>query len=80
MKFRVFCDVAPGNDVEVNRRFIGAYYFHHQGDDQAITALIEAVRTYETSVNFTVTTRSYIPEDSKLNYDRCFHHYLTFMN
>jgi hypothetical protein len=27
---------------------------------------MEAVRTSETSVSFNVTTRSYIPEDSKL--------------
>jgi hypothetical protein len=32
-----------------------------------IIALIEAVRTSETSVNFTLTTRRYIPEDSKLH-------------
>jgi hypothetical protein len=31
-----------------------------------IRAMIEAVRTSETSVNFNVTTRRYIPEDSKL--------------
>jgi hypothetical protein len=29
--------------------------------------LMEAVRTSETSVNFNVTTRRYIPEDSKLH-------------
>jgi hypothetical protein len=29
--------------------------------------LIEAVRTYETSVNFNVSTRRYIPEDSELH-------------
>jgi hypothetical protein len=28
---------------------------------------MEAVRTSETSVNFNVTTRRYIPEDSKLH-------------
>jgi hypothetical protein len=33
-----------------------------------MTALMmEAVRTSETSVNFNVTTRRYIPEDSKLH-------------
>jgi hypothetical protein len=31
-----------------------------------IALMIEAVRTSETSVNFNVTTRRYIPEDSKL--------------
>jgi hypothetical protein len=29
--------------------------------------MMEAVRTSETSINFNVTTRRYIPEDSKLN-------------
>jgi hypothetical protein len=29
-------------------------------------AMMEEVRTSETSVNFNVTTRRYIPEDSKL--------------
>jgi hypothetical protein len=32
-----------------------------------IDLMMEAVRTSETSVNFNVTTRRYIPEDSKLN-------------
>jgi hypothetical protein len=31
-----------------------------------ITLMMEAVRTSETSVNFKVTTRCYIPNDSKL--------------
>jgi hypothetical protein len=31
-----------------------------------IALMMEAVRTYETSVNFNVTTRRYIPEYSKL--------------
>jgi hypothetical protein len=30
-----------------------------------IKAMMEAVRTSETSVNFNVTTQRYIPEDSK---------------
>jgi hypothetical protein len=30
-------------------------------------AMMEAVRTTETTVNFNVTTRRYIPEDSKLH-------------
>jgi hypothetical protein len=32
-----------------------------------IALMMEAVRTSETSVNFNVTTRRYIPEDSKLH-------------
>jgi hypothetical protein len=59
MKFRVFWDVAPCSHVEVDRRFRGAYCLHHQGDELFI-------RTSEPSANFNVTTRRYIPEDSKL--------------
>jgi hypothetical protein len=33
----------------------------------SIISTIEAVRTFETSVNFNVTTRHDIPEDSKLH-------------
>jgi hypothetical protein len=33
----------------------------------SIALMMEAVRTSETSVNFNVTTRRYIPEDSKLH-------------
>jgi hypothetical protein len=32
-----------------------------------ISLMMEALRTSETSVNFNVTTRRYIPEDSKLH-------------
>jgi hypothetical protein len=32
-----------------------------------ITLVMKAVHTSETSVNFNVTTRRYIPEDSKLH-------------
>jgi hypothetical protein len=57
MKFRVYWDVAPCSHVEVDRRFRGVF-----------TAMImEAVRTSETYVNFNVTTRRYIPEDSTLH-------------
>jgi hypothetical protein len=35
-----------------------------------IALMMEAVRTSETSVNFNVTARRYIPEDSKLH-TRC---------
>jgi hypothetical protein len=35
-----------------------------------IALKMEAVRTSETSVNFKVTTRRYIPEDSKLHTQR----------
>jgi hypothetical protein len=53
MKFRVFWDAAPCNHIEVVRSFIAL--------------MMDEVHTSETSVNFNVTTRPYIPEDSKLN-------------
>jgi hypothetical protein len=42
LKFRVFCDVAPYSHVKVDRRFRGAYCFHHQGDEELRTALFMA--------------------------------------
>jgi hypothetical protein len=36
-----------------------------------LTDVSEAVRPSEMSVNFNVTTRHYIPEDSKLHTCRC---------
>jgi hypothetical protein len=33
LQFRVFCDVAPCSQVEVDRRFRDVYCLHHQGDD-----------------------------------------------
>jgi hypothetical protein len=33
MKIRVLWDVAPYSYVEVDRRFIGAYCLHHQGEN-----------------------------------------------
>jgi hypothetical protein len=59
MKFRVFLDVAPCSQVEFDRRFRGAYCI-------IIALMMAAVRTSQTSVNFNLTTRRYIPEDSKL--------------
>jgi hypothetical protein len=58
MKFRVFWDVLPCSEVDVDRCFRGKYCLHHLGD--------EAVCTSETSVNIYLTTRQYIPENSKL--------------
>jgi hypothetical protein len=57
LKFRVFWDVAQCSHVEVDGRFRSAYCLHHQG----------FIAPSETSVNFIVTTRRYIPEDSKLH-------------
>jgi hypothetical protein len=40
-------DIVPCSSVEVDRRFRGAYYIHHQDD-----LLMEAVCASETSVYF----------------------------
>jgi hypothetical protein len=50
-KFTVFWDVAPCSHVVVGRSFIAQ--------------MIDAVRISETSAHFNVTTRRYIPKDSK---------------
>jgi hypothetical protein len=52
LKFRVFWDVAPCSQVGVDRRLRGA-------DDGGSTS--------ETSVTTNLTTRRYIPGDSKLH-------------
>jgi hypothetical protein len=52
-KFTVFWDVAPCNHIEVGRSFI--------------VLMMQAVRISETSAHFNVTTRRYIPEDSKFH-------------
>jgi hypothetical protein len=108
IKFSVFWDVLPFSQVDVDRRFRGAYCLHHQGDEWAsrgphiyhrstsssiithspfgspvhldsyitcypfargslIALMMEAVLSSETSVIIYLTTRQYIPEDSKLH-------------
>jgi hypothetical protein len=52
MKFSVFWDVVPCSHGVIDRRLIAL--------------MMEAIHTAETSVTFNVTTRRYIPEDSKL--------------
>jgi hypothetical protein len=59
MKFRVFWDVAPYSDVEVTD-------VSEVHTDSVRAMMMETVRTSETSANFNVTTRHYVPEDSKL--------------
>jgi hypothetical protein len=54
MKFRVFWNVAPCSHAEVDQRFRGT------------ALMMEAVLTSKTSVNFNLTIRRYIPEESKL--------------
>jgi hypothetical protein len=53
MKFRVVWNVTLCSHVEVEL-------------DLFVALMMEALRTSETSVNFNVITRHYIPEDSKL--------------
>jgi hypothetical protein len=62
MKFKVFWDVLPCSQIDVDRRFRGAYCLHHQGD--LIALMMKAVRTSEMSVNIYLTTQHYSPEDS----------------
>jgi hypothetical protein len=52
-----FWDIAPCSKIEVDRRFRGAYWLHHQNDPND-----NAVPTSETSVYFNFTARCYIPE------------------
>jgi hypothetical protein len=58
MKFRVLWAVAPCSHVE---------YVSELRTATIIWAMMEAVRTSETSVNVNVTTRRYFPEDLKLH-------------
>jgi hypothetical protein len=59
MDMTVFWEVAPCRLVEVYRRFSGAYY-------RAITLIMEAVSTSETTENFYETVRRNNPEDGHL--------------
>jgi hypothetical protein len=60
MKFRIFWDVAPCSQVDVVRRFRGAYCLHHRPYDES------SMRS-KTSVNINLTTGRYISEDSELH-------------
>jgi hypothetical protein len=59
----VFWDLAPCSVVEIDRRFRGTYYLHHQ----AMTLIMEAESTSETSINFYETTRRKFQEDNHLH-------------
>jgi hypothetical protein len=39
MKFRVFWDILPHSQIDVDQRFRGACCLHHQGDDGGSTHL-----------------------------------------
>jgi hypothetical protein len=45
-----FWDMAVCCLVEVYRHFEGAYYLHHQDNEQAIALMTATVRTSETSI------------------------------
>jgi hypothetical protein len=59
MKFRVSWDVLPSSQVTLTD-------VSEVCTTSIIALVMEAVRTSETSVNIYLTTRQYIPEDSKL--------------
>jgi hypothetical protein len=82
VRFGVFWDILSCSQIDVDRRFKGAYGLHHVGDERdlessgmycrvvekmEIALMMDAVRPSETSVNICLTTRQYIPEDSKLD-------------
>jgi hypothetical protein len=48
-KMTAFWDTAPCSLVEVDQRFRGEYYPHHQGILMMMALMMEAVRTSETS-------------------------------
>jgi hypothetical protein len=62
LKIRASWDIAQCSLVEASRPFRGAYYLHYRFDDGG-RAMIEVVRTSETSFFFE-TTRLYIPRGS----------------
>jgi hypothetical protein len=43
MKMAAFWDVAPRNLIDIDRRFGGGYYLHHQGETAFF--ILVAVRT-----------------------------------
>jgi hypothetical protein len=63
----VFCNVTPCRLVDINRRYRGAFFIHHQGDFNHIVLMMEAVIASETSVNIYHSSRCIIPEDSSEN-------------
>jgi hypothetical protein len=60
LKFRVFWDILPCSQIDVDRRLRSACCFHHQ---EIIALMMEAAHTSETSVNIYLATSQYIPED-----------------
>jgi hypothetical protein len=69
----IFLDITPSSPLKVNRRFGGTYCLHPQGftlvsySAYSSTLKMEATCSSETSVDFQLTTRRYIPEDRALN-------------
>jgi hypothetical protein len=65
MKFRVFWDAVPYSHAEKLTDISEVHLPPSSG--------VEAVYTSETSVNFNVTTRCYIPEDSNFQFSTWIH-------
>jgi hypothetical protein len=62
-----YTDREPSSLLQVDQRFIGAYFLHHQG---LIALMMEVVRTPETSIQFYESTRRYNPECCHLRTSR----------
>jgi hypothetical protein len=60
LKLRIFWDVLPCSQLNVDRHFRGVCCLHHQG-----ALIMEAARTSETLVDIQLRTWQYIPEDSE---------------
>jgi hypothetical protein len=69
MKWRVFWNVALCSHVDVDDvlEVRTASIIRTMNEDAFIALMTVAVLTSETSVNFNLTTRRYVPEDSKLH-------------
>jgi hypothetical protein len=67
LKMAVFWDVASCSLVHFDRCFEGAYCLHHQGDEQLVALMMEAISISETSVNIYQKTQRSLPEYSHLH-------------
>jgi hypothetical protein len=67
LKFRVFWDILPRSQIDVDRRFRGACCLAPLKRPIFRALMMEAACTSETSVDIDLTTRQYIPEDSELH-------------
>jgi hypothetical protein len=76
-KSTVFWDITPCSSSKVNRRFGGnqrsllPFFTLVSCSAYSLTLKMEETYSSETSVDFQLTTRRYIPEDSALHNHRC---------